>query len=141
MMRGRRGGRRGGRQGGGTSWKPVWNQCCPAGVRCRCSWTFGATGPGCSPSALATAGKLSRPYRGQLRQLGAQLEYPGRHDPRVTMVDTMKEPTKRKYYKYGCKEDALAAKKKRDNRTRRERRRRAVERLTAAQEEKDVTKQ
>ena len=61
--------------------------------RCGCSWTFGATGPGCSPSALATAGKLSRPYHGQLRQLGAQSEYPGRHDPRVKMVDMVKEPT------------------------------------------------
>ena len=70
MMRGRRGGRRGGCRGGGNCWNPVWNQCCPAGVGCRCSWTFGATGPGCSPSALATARKLSTPYRGQLRQLG-----------------------------------------------------------------------
>ena len=32
------------------------------------------------------------------------------------MVDIVKEPTKQKYYKYECKEDALAAKKKRDNR-------------------------
>ena len=52
------------------------------------------------------------------------------------MVDTVKEPTKRKCYKYDCKEDALAAKKKRDNRARTERRCRAVEHLTAAQEEK-----
>ena len=56
------------------------------------------------------------------------------------MVDIVKEPTKRKSYKYECKEDALAAKKKRDNRARTERRRRAVERLTAAQEEENVTK-
>ena len=52
------------------------------------------------------------------------------------MVDIVKEPAKTKVYKYECKEDALAAKKKRDNRARTERRRRAVERLTAAQEEK-----
>ena len=52
------------------------------------------------------------------------------------MVDIVKEPTKTKFYKYECKEDALAAKKKRDNRVRRERRRRTVEHLTAAQEEK-----
>ena len=37
-------------------------------------------------------------------------------------------------YKYGSKEDAMAAKKKKDNRARRQRRRRAIERLMAAQE-------
>ncbi|MCV6575517.1 MAG: retroviral-like aspartic protease family protein, partial [Cohaesibacter sp.] len=51
-------------------------------------------------------------------------------------MDIVKEPTKQKYYKYGCREDALAAKKKKDNRARIERRRRAVDRLTAANEEK-----
>ena len=67
---------------------------------------------------------------------GRGSERPGRHDPRVRMVETVKDkPTKMQNYKYENKEDALAAKKKRDNRARRDRRRRAVDRLTAAQEE------
>ena len=127
-----------------TSWRRCWIwqcksvecECCPACVGCRCPWTVCAIGTGCSPSALASAGKLSRPYRGQLRQLGAQSEYSGRHDPRVRTVETMKEePTKQQKYKYESREDALAAKRKRSNRAHRERRRRAVERLMAANEE------
>ena len=50
----------------------------------------------------------------------------------------MQEPTKSTKYKYGSKEEALAAKKERASRARRERRRRAAEHLMAAQEEETV---
>ena len=73
------------------------------------------------------------PYRGQLRQLRARSDHPGRHDPRGGKGGiSEKEPTKKRNYKYETREMALAATKKKKNRARKDRRRRAKQYLTAA---------
>ena len=61
-------------------------------------------------------GKLAEPYRGQLRQLRARSDHPGRHDPRGgNRGISVQEPMKKQKYKYETKEIAVAAAKKKKN--------------------------
>ena len=81
-------------------------------------------------------GKLAEPYRGQLRQLRARSDCPGRHDPREGNGGILvQDPTKKTKYKYETKEIALATANKKKNRARKDWRRRAKQYLTAAQKE------
>ena len=88
--------------------------------------------PSSNPSGFGR-GKLAEPYRGQLTQLRAWLDCPGRHDPRVGKGGfSVQDPTKNSKYKYETKEIALVAAKKRKNRARKDRRHRAKQCLMAA---------
>ena len=85
-------------------------------IRIRYDWTSTATGPRCSPSALALTRKLAEPYHGQHSLLGAQSVHLGHHDPKAHKGGVSEgNLTKQRKYKYTSREITLAKRKKRRN--------------------------
>ena len=82
------------------------------------------------------------PFHGQLSQLRAWSDRPGRQDPRARKggVNGKDRQKSVKRQKFVCRQDALAAQRNRNTRARRERRRRAKLHAQAASNEASPTK-